>query len=75
MCDGAAREGRPVRSMAQRPTRRRLRSHRQGGVIPAIGFWTVLPIVDLEHDDPAGFPPVQRLPLFSDNLCSLFAAW
>jgi hypothetical protein len=29
--------------------------------------------VDLERDDPAGFPAVQRLPLHS-NLCTFLAA-
>jgi hypothetical protein len=32
--------------------------------------------VDLDGDDPAGFPAVQREPLsFSDNLCARLVAW
>jgi hypothetical protein len=45
----------------------------------SFGGYFLLPVlraeaVDLDRDDPAGFPAVRRLPLHA-NLCSLLASW
>jgi hypothetical protein len=44
------------------------------------GGYYLLPVlrfdaIDLDRDDPAGFPAVRRVPLSHDFLCSLLADW
>jgi hypothetical protein len=74
-----ASPGSPFGSPVPLPGARWVRSGDAGPSLAFDGGYYLLPVlrddaVDLDRDDPAGFPSVARIALH-DNLCSFFAAW